>query len=320
MLKIRDSIKEHAWYNIGNGNRIPVFYDKWCLNGPLCDFISKRAIYDARIKDNVVITDMVAGDRWKWPDDWLSKFPILSTINPPIFQKDKEDVAMWINNNNQKFKCDFALKVWREILKKTYNLQDKILLIEIFDIISNERNKNNIGMVVNLLITSEEQADEFKDSLKFQEVFGFVDISCLKFAFDHAFVKTEFMQALQWIIKVVADEWLLGEWVRKCNYDRFLQTSIEGQFPMIELAGSIAEGTGLDGSTVEQKGTHSRALTKKSEEYCSDVLYAVSNKEDTTYLCLHFTRNHEEIKIYTPYPGSFIRRILFRAFEDPGIY
>ncbi|GJR87823.1 hypothetical protein Tco_0211834 [Tanacetum coccineum] len=38
----------------------------------------------------------------------------------------------------------------------------------------------------------------------------------------------------------------------------------------------------------------------KSEEYCFDILYAVSIKEDTVYLCLHFTRNHEEIKIYTP--------------------
>ncbi|GJS48359.1 histidine kinase 3, partial [Tanacetum coccineum] len=98
MLKIRDSIKEHVWYSIGNGNSISVFYDKWCLNGPLCDFISKRAIYNARIKDNVVIADIVAGDRWKYPDDWLSKFPILSTINPPILQKDKEDVVLCLQD------------------------------------------------------------------------------------------------------------------------------------------------------------------------------------------------------------------------------
>ncbi|GJV49462.1 hypothetical protein Tco_1439674 [Tanacetum coccineum] len=92
MLKIKDSIKEHIWYIIGN------------------------AIYDARIKDNVVIADMVAGDKWKWPDDWLSKFPILSTINPPILQKDKEDVVLWINNNDQKvqFTTNQAWKTMRE--------------------------------------------------------------------------------------------------------------------------------------------------------------------------------------------------------------
>ncbi|GJX01662.1 hypothetical protein Tco_0185575 [Tanacetum coccineum] len=47
----------------------------------------------------------------------------------------------------------------------------------------------------------------------------------------------------------------------------------------------------------------------KSEELCSDNLYAVSIKEDTAYLCLHFTRNHEDLKPYTPYPAYSIRRI-----------
>ncbi|GJV92025.1 putative reverse transcriptase domain-containing protein [Tanacetum coccineum] len=36
--------------------------------------------------------------------------------------------------------------------------------------------------------------------------------------------------------------------------------------------------------------------------YCSDNIYAVSNKEDTAYLCLHFTRNQKDLKPYTPYP------------------
>ncbi|GJS41519.1 hypothetical protein Tco_0566562 [Tanacetum coccineum] len=54
---------------------------------------------------------------------------------------------------------------------------------------------------------------------------------------------------------------------------------------------------------------HSRASTKKSKEYRSDILYVVSIKEDTSYLCLHFTRNHEELKSDTPYPEDSICRI-----------
>ncbi|GJS13862.1 RNA-directed DNA polymerase, eukaryota, reverse transcriptase zinc-binding domain protein [Tanacetum coccineum] len=183
---IRDSIKEPVWYKIRNGRRISMFYDKWCSNGPLCDFISKRAIYDARIKDNVVIADMMDGDSWKWPNEWLTKFPILSSINPPNLKIDKEDVLIprhtfilwlavqgklmtqdrmerWHNTTDLKcalcknyadshdhlfFKCDFALKVWKDMLKKSYKLQDKIQLMEIVAIISNERNRNSIGMVV----------------------------------------------------------------------------------------------------------------------------------------------------------------------------
>ncbi|GJW49631.1 hypothetical protein Tco_0090982 [Tanacetum coccineum] len=56
----------------------------------------------------------------------------------------------------------------------------------------------------------------------------------------------------------------------------------------------------------------------KYEDYCSDNIYAVSNKEDTTYMCLHFTRNHTELKMYTPYPEFPIRRIedYLKILED----
>ncbi|GJV32724.1 hypothetical protein Tco_1393124 [Tanacetum coccineum] len=41
----------------------------------------------------------------------------------------------------------------------------------------------------------------------------------------------------------------------------------------------------------------------------SDIQYAVSIKEDTAYLCLHFTKDHEGNKTNTPYPSKKIRRI-----------
>ncbi|GJZ70420.1 hypothetical protein Tco_0633970 [Tanacetum coccineum] len=36
----------------------------------------------------------------------------------------------------------------------------------------------------------------------------------------------------------------------------------------------------------------------------SDIQYTISIKEDTAYLCLHFTKDHEGNKINTPYPGT----------------
>ncbi|GJW95524.1 hypothetical protein Tco_0175196 [Tanacetum coccineum] len=38
-------------------------------------------------------------------------------------------------------------------------------------------------------------------------------------------------------------------------------------------------------------------VTKKYEDYCSDNQYPVSIKEDTAYMCLHFTKDHEGNKI-----------------------
>ncbi|GKD94631.1 hypothetical protein Tco_1374468 [Tanacetum coccineum] len=48
---------------------------------------------------------------------------------------------------------------------------------------------------------------------------------------------------------------------------------------------------------------------RKCEDYCSDNLDAVSIKEDMAYLCLYFTRNHEELKSNSPYPEDSIRHI-----------
>ncbi|GKB26616.1 protein translocase subunit SecA [Tanacetum coccineum] len=56
---------------------------------------------------------------------------------------------------------------------------------------------------------------------------------------------------------------------------------------------------------------HSEAQTKKSEENCSDILYAVSIKEDMVYLCQHCTRNHEEQRPIRHIQKTSIRRILF---------
>ncbi|GJY25481.1 hypothetical protein Tco_0400207 [Tanacetum coccineum] len=52
----------------------------------------------------------------------------------------------------------------------------------------------------------------------------------------------------------------------------------------------------------------------------SDIQYAVSIKEDTTYMCLHFTKDHEGNKINTPYPKSPICRIQVIECEDSKRY
>ncbi|GJU87376.1 reverse transcriptase domain-containing protein [Tanacetum coccineum] len=52
----------------------------------------------------------------------------------------------------------------------------------------------------------------------------------------------------------------------------------------------------------------------------SDILYAVSIKEDTAYLCLHFAEDHEGTRSNTPYPENSIRRIQDIEGEYSGRY
>ncbi|GJY26250.1 hypothetical protein Tco_0400976 [Tanacetum coccineum] len=56
------------------------------------------------------------------------------------------------------------------------------------------------------------------------------------------------------------------------------------------------------------------------KKYNSNIQYVVSIKEDTAYLCLHLTKDHEGNKINTPYPENPIRRIQVIECEDSGRY
>ncbi|GKD35468.1 hypothetical protein Tco_1250977 [Tanacetum coccineum] len=54
--------------------------------------------------------------------------------------------------------------------------------------------------------------------------------------------------------------------------------------------------------------------------YCSDILYAISIKEDKAYMCLHFTKEHKGTRINTPYPEESIRRIQDIVIKSSGRY
>nr|GEW98105.1 RNA-directed DNA polymerase, eukaryota, reverse transcriptase zinc-binding domain protein [Tanacetum cinerariifolium] len=190
-----DAVKNHVWHSIGNGEKTSMFCDKWCSNGPLSKFISKRSLYDARISDNVVVAEMLVDNDWKWPDDWLSKFPVLNSIIPPNIQKEKENWVMWVNNKDQKVKFStnqawltmrddwpkvqwhhvvwysqfipkHAFILWLAIQEKlpTHDRMEKwqdtsgnklggrVILKDIVEVISNDKSKNSIRMVVNKLL------------------------------------------------------------------------------------------------------------------------------------------------------------------------
>ncbi|GKB94306.1 RNA-directed DNA polymerase, eukaryota, reverse transcriptase zinc-binding domain protein [Tanacetum coccineum] len=55
MMGIRDIIKDDVTYEIGSGLNTSMWFDKWCPNGLMCDVILKRTLYEARIKDSVMV-------------------------------------------------------------------------------------------------------------------------------------------------------------------------------------------------------------------------------------------------------------------------
>ncbi|GKA46438.1 RNA-directed DNA polymerase, eukaryota, reverse transcriptase zinc-binding domain protein [Tanacetum coccineum] len=52
ILKLRDKVRHHIYYKLGNGKSVSAWYDNWSIEGPLCKFISAKEIYDARLSSD----------------------------------------------------------------------------------------------------------------------------------------------------------------------------------------------------------------------------------------------------------------------------
>ncbi|GJS33177.1 hypothetical protein Tco_0531559 [Tanacetum coccineum] len=128
---------------------------------------------------------------------------------------------------------------------------------------------------------------------------------------------------------------------RACIYGAFVSVDtnvffMNDEFPILDVGRKIISEDNdistchercLDGMirklTDAGKPTQARILELKRrnmKKTDSDIQYAVSIKEDTAYLCLHFTKDHEGNKINTPYPENPIRRIQVIECEDCGRY
>ncbi|GKB12700.1 RNA-directed DNA polymerase, eukaryota, reverse transcriptase zinc-binding domain protein, partial [Tanacetum coccineum] len=51
LLKLRNIIKKHVFYSIGNGKSVSMWFDRWDLKGPLSKFIPKRAWCEERFPE-----------------------------------------------------------------------------------------------------------------------------------------------------------------------------------------------------------------------------------------------------------------------------
>ncbi|GKB68906.1 N-acetyltransferase 9-like protein [Tanacetum coccineum] len=114
ILSLRDKIRKHVKWKIGNGKSVNVWHDNWCPVSPLSDFIGTRDIYDARISLDCTVKDIVNDGRWKWPAEWNTDFAEIDQIQIPTLNENVEDNAVWIsdNGNENSFKIS---TVWKDI-------------------------------------------------------------------------------------------------------------------------------------------------------------------------------------------------------------
>ncbi|GKB29556.1 hypothetical protein Tco_0868957 [Tanacetum coccineum] len=142
-----DTIRNHVWYDIGDGRKAYLWYDRWCIEGPLNTAISRREIFYARLDDNAKVADMINNNQWVWPGGWTEKYIILSNLNGDVNLSSKEDKVLWVTNAGKK--VVFTTKhAWEDLRVNwpSFNLQDVI------ESMAGRRGMKSIGNMVNKLI------------------------------------------------------------------------------------------------------------------------------------------------------------------------
>ena len=116
LIKIRDKVKEHFVCQVGNGASIFLWHDRWWGPDPLSKIIPLDSIEKAGLSLNMKVKDLVYNGQWKWPDNWLIEFPILSTIPAPNLCTHTSDKYMWKTSNGkcEKFSTNTAWKDMRQ--------------------------------------------------------------------------------------------------------------------------------------------------------------------------------------------------------------
>ncbi|GKB27728.1 hypothetical protein Tco_0867129 [Tanacetum coccineum] len=134
ILDLRRKYRPFIMHQIGNGKNVSVWYDKWDVEGPLCSMINKRAIYNARLSDNNTVADMIRDGVWQWPQEWISLFPMLCSIQCHVLQNDKCDKGVWktLNGLSKDFSVQQVWKDTRAVNNPTVNWSKKGLKGKIY--------------------------------------------------------------------------------------------------------------------------------------------------------------------------------------------
>ncbi|GKB82780.1 protein LAZ1, partial [Tanacetum coccineum] len=83
---------------VGNGLRTSLWYDTWCNQSPLSNFISRRDIAREGHHLRMCVADIISNGDWEWPQAWLQKALNLGLIPAPMLS-DREDCMRWRDGN-----------------------------------------------------------------------------------------------------------------------------------------------------------------------------------------------------------------------------
>nr|GEV04253.1 hypothetical protein [Tanacetum cinerariifolium] len=99
LLQIRSTIRPFTWHKINNGKSTSFWFDRWTDVCPIKDMLSNRDIARAGFSLDYSVSNVIDDGVWKWPLDWLSKFPSMAQLQVPLLIDDMDDDILWQDMN-----------------------------------------------------------------------------------------------------------------------------------------------------------------------------------------------------------------------------
>ncbi|GJS91307.1 hypothetical protein Tco_0773943 [Tanacetum coccineum] len=65
------------------------------------EFGAYSNVYNARLKPDMVVKDLVANGICIWPSEWVEKYPNLSLIQNVVIDEFKQDEMLWRSHNGR---------------------------------------------------------------------------------------------------------------------------------------------------------------------------------------------------------------------------
>nr|GEV99435.1 hypothetical protein [Tanacetum cinerariifolium] len=114
ILKLHPVIRKFIWHKIGDGSGTSLWYDCWCHQSPLAEFVLTRDMYSEGFSTSSCVRDLMCNGSLAWPNALLSKHLTLCSIPTPILTPDSCDRIEWRNVDGL-IKVFSAHEVWSSI-------------------------------------------------------------------------------------------------------------------------------------------------------------------------------------------------------------
>ncbi|GJV22742.1 hypothetical protein Tco_1375437 [Tanacetum coccineum] len=101
IIQLRPLIREFIWYKVGDGSKISVWHDRWCVPSPLINVISNRDIYRVGYKQYTKLNEVILNGHLNWPPDWYSKYPSLILVTDLNIIPGAHDTLEWHDFNGR---------------------------------------------------------------------------------------------------------------------------------------------------------------------------------------------------------------------------